>query len=77
MTPLANDHWTTPEIAGEVAALLFTEAEFQNGFPLAAFRDRLGTSRKYALAFLEYFDAEGITIRKGDVRLLGRRPQTS
>lgn len=77
LTPLANDHWTTPEIAGEVAALLFTEAEFQNGFPLAAFRDRLGTSRKYALAFLEYFDAQGITIRKGDVRLLGRRPQTS
>lgn len=74
LVPLANEHWTTREVVQKVAAIIFEEGEFQNGFQLAAFRDRLGTSRKFALAFLEYFDAQGITIRKGDVRALGRRP---
>jgi selenocysteine-specific elongation factor len=36
----------------------------------AAFRDLIGTSRKYALPLLEYFDVIGITIRRGDVRVL-------
>ncbi|HUS93551.1 MAG TPA: selenocysteine-specific translation elongation factor [Patescibacteria group bacterium] len=33
-------------------------------------RDLLGTSRKYAIAILEYLDDEGITRREGDFRLL-------
>jgi selenocysteine-specific elongation factor len=36
----------------------------------AQFRDHFATSRKYALAFLEYTDSIGITIREGDVRIL-------
>lgn len=74
LVQLANEHWTTPEIVQQAAAILFEEEAFQNGFQLAAFRDRVGTSRKFALAFLEYFDAQGVTIRKGDVRTLGKRP---
>ncbi len=37
---------------------------------LAQFRDMFGTSRKYALAFLEHMDNEGITIRKENYRVL-------
>jgi len=37
-------------------------------------RDRFDTSRKYAIAFLEHLDAQGITRRNGDVRVWGRRP---
>lgn len=37
---------------------------------VAEFRDMLQTSRKYALPFLEYLDAENITMRTGDVRKL-------
>lgn len=37
---------------------------------LAQFRDMFKTSRKYALAFLEYLDKEGITVRKDDFRIL-------
>ncbi|HUF37305.1 MAG TPA: selenocysteine-specific translation elongation factor [Anaerolineales bacterium] len=37
---------------------------------VAGFRDRFGTSRKYALAVLEHFDAIGLTVRDGDVRRL-------
>jgi selenocysteine-specific elongation factor len=32
------------------------------------FRDMLGTSRKYALPFLEYLDSNKITLRVGEVR---------
>jgi selenocysteine-specific elongation factor len=37
-------------------------------------RDRFDTTRKYAIAFLEHLDAQGITRRDGDVRVWGRRP---
>ncbi len=37
---------------------------------VAEFRDRFGTSRKYALAFLEHLDASRVTVRQGDKRKL-------
>ena len=36
----------------------------------ATFRDLLGSSRKYIIALLEYFDREGTTVRVGDARRL-------
>jgi selenocysteine-specific elongation factor len=39
---------------------------------LAEVRDMFGTSRKYAQALLEHMDAEGITRRVGDARVLRR-----
>lgn len=71
---LPSGHVTAPEILAFLQKILLEENIFQNQFDLAAFRDRLATSRKYALAFLEYFDAQGLTVRQGDVRLLGKRP---
>jgi selenocysteine-specific elongation factor len=38
----------------------------------AAFRDLLGTSRKYAMPLLEWLDARGVTLRNGDYRTLRR-----
>lgn len=35
---------------------------------VAEFRDTLGTTRKYAVPFLEYLDSNKITLRVGDVR---------
>ncbi len=37
---------------------------------VAEFRDLLGTSRKYAVAILEYLDQEKFTLRQGDNRIL-------
>ncbi len=37
---------------------------------VAQARDMFGSSRKYMLAFLERLDAEGVTVRDGDVRRL-------
>ena len=41
---------------------------------MARFRDLVGTSRKYAVPLLEWFDATGVTIRSGDLRSLRGEP---
>jgi selenocysteine-specific elongation factor len=43
---------------------------------LAAFRDALGVGRRTAQLLLERYDAEGITLRRGDERVLRRRPRS-
>ena len=43
------------------------------GATAAELREVLGVSRKYAIPLLEYFDAQGITKRDGDVRTLRSR----
>ena len=40
---------------------------------IAALRDRLGISRRYAQALLEAMDGAGVTRRVGDARVLRRR----
>jgi selenocysteine-specific elongation factor len=40
---------------------------------MARFRDAVGTSRKYAVPLMEWFDASGVTIRDGDLRALRER----
>jgi selenocysteine-specific elongation factor len=57
------------EVRERLIALLQAEGELT----LARFRDELGTSRKYAQALLEHFDAERVTLRRGEVRTLRRR----
>lgn len=39
----------------------------------AEFRDALNTSRKLAIPLLEYFDRIGLTLRKGDYRILRKK----
>lgn len=74
LVALPDEHWSSPLVLAEILSFLFDEPEFKGGFDLAAFRDRLKTSRKFSLVFLEYLDNQGTTIRKGDVRILGKRP---
>ena len=40
----------------------------------ASFRDLIGSSRKYTIPLLEYFDRDGLTIRIGDIRRLKSSP---
>ena len=44
---------------------------------MARFRDAVGTTRKYAVPLMEWFDATGVTVRDGDVRALRRRAVAS
>jgi selenocysteine-specific elongation factor len=44
-----------------------------DGLTVAQIRDELGTSRKYILPLVAWFDANGITRRRGDLRIPGPR----
>ena len=59
--------------ADKVLEEIKTACREEGEITLAGLRDRLGTSRKYAQAWLEYSDAAGVTSRTGDVRVLTRR----
>lgn len=52
----------------ELAERIVSEAG-ATGITVSAFRERLGTSRKYALPLLEHFDRRGLTRRRGDLRV--------
>ena len=52
---------------------LVAECESAGGISLARFRDLLGVGRKTAQLLLERFDADGLTRRVGDERVLRRR----
>ena len=53
--------------------LLVAECEATGSITLARFRDLLGSSRRPAQLLLERFDADGLTRRVGDARVLRRR----
>ncbi len=50
-----------------VAAL----AETGQGASASVLREKLGRSRKYLIPFLEWADREGVTVRQGDLRVVG------
>jgi selenocysteine-specific elongation factor len=57
----------------EARRRLVAECEHAGSITLARFRDLLGTGRKPAQLLLERFDADGLTRRVGDERVLRRR----
>jgi selenocysteine-specific elongation factor len=61
----------------EAKGLLVDECEREGSITLARFRDLLGTGRKPAQLLLERFDADGLTRRVGDERVLRRRAKGS
>ncbi|MBC5829433.1 MAG: selenocysteine-specific translation elongation factor [Candidatus Eremiobacteraeota bacterium] len=66
----------------QIRAKLEAAVRKEGEITMARFRDLIGTSRKYAVPLLEWFDATGVTVRAGDVRKLRARsaplkPQTS
>ena len=56
-------------VRDRVVALIERDGEVT----IATLRDALGTSRKYAQAYLEHFDATHVTLRRGDAHVLRRR----
>jgi selenocysteine-specific elongation factor len=63
----------TPELLARAEELVRERARPPEGLTVSAFREALGTSRKYALPVLEHFDHRGLTRRQGDVRMLRNR----
>ncbi len=65
-------HYHADNLA-EIRARVIALADRNGGaVTLAALRDELGTSRKFAQALLEHFDSEKLTIRRGDEHVVRR-----
>ncbi len=52
-----------------MSEFVMTMLDEKESITLAEVRDQFQTSRKYALALLEYLDTIGVTIRQGDLRI--------
>jgi hypothetical protein len=63
----------SPAAYEQARAALVSECEAAGRIALARFRDLLGVGRKTAQMLLERFDADGVTRRLGDERVLRRR----
>ena len=70
---LGGTLFASREAAESVLERIKTICRERGEISLAGLRDSLGTSRKYAQAWLEYSDAQDVTSRTGDVRVLTRR----
>jgi selenocysteine-specific elongation factor len=73
---VGDGYAVSPGAYEHARGVLIEECERTGGITLARFRDLLGVSRKTSQSLLERFDADGITRRTGDQRVL-RRAATS
>ena len=62
---------TVEEILGLVVEIARAQKDGQ--FSAAQLRDRLDNGRKVAIQILEYFDGQGLTVRRGDLRRINPR----
>lgn len=67
---IRHDHYflraTTAEMVGIIAEV---QAEAPDGWvTAAAFRDRVQNGRKVAIEILDFYDRQGVTLRRGDLR---------
>jgi selenocysteine-specific elongation factor len=69
---VAPDLYYARAPADEAKALVSEHCRVHGEITAAAFRDLIGASRKFAIAFLDWCDRTGVTVRVGDVRKLRR-----
>jgi selenocysteine-specific elongation factor len=62
---VSKDLVFTPSFVARAEAVVRAAAA---GITVSAFREALGTSRKFAVPLLEHFDRTGVTRRDGDLR---------
>ncbi|MDP9296974.1 MAG: SelB C-terminal domain-containing protein, partial [Actinomycetota bacterium] len=69
---VSSDLVMTPALVNRAEEIVRSLAS--GGLTVSAFREELGTSRKFAIPLLEHLDARGVTLRRGDVRVLRDPP---
>ena len=67
---IARDLWWARQPADEALVRLREHCTRNGEITAAVFRDLIGASRKFAIAFLDWTDRTGVTLRVGDVRRL-------
>ena len=67
---VASELYYLRESVDKVKGALYKYLADHSEITAAILRDLLGSSRKFTIALLEYFDREGVTVRIGDARRL-------
>ncbi len=66
---IRHDHFFLRQTTAEMVEIVRDVARAAGGeFPAGLFRDRVNSGRKVAIEILEFFDRQGITLRRGDIR---------
>jgi len=68
-----SDIFYRPEPLGKIEAILICHLREKGEVTPGEFREITGLSRKFMIPLLEYFDAQKLTIRVGDRRLLRKK----
>src|SRR6184192_332554 len=72
ITRIAPDLYYARGAAEEAKAIVVEHCRRHGDITAATFRDLIGASRKFAIAFLDWCDRTGVTVRVGDLRKLRR-----
>lgn len=77
LVEIARDHFYQRATVAEMIAIAASLSGDPPGamFTAAAFRDCIDSGRKVAIQILEFFDRQGVTVRRGDLRRV--RPERS
>lgn len=70
---LGDDVLLQAHVFAEMRQSVVDHIQQEGEISLAQLRDKFNTSRKYAVAVLDELDQTGVTIRRGDVRILKSR----
>ncbi|MBW6466158.1 MAG: selenocysteine-specific translation elongation factor [Brevefilum sp.] len=73
LSKIGEDVLLLPQIFNEMRQTVINQIQHSGSITLAELRDRFDTSRKYAVAVLEFLDQAGVTVRRGDARVLARK----
>ena len=64
--------WFDRACVDALRAKLIAQLETHGALDTPAYKDLIGTTRKYAVPLMELFDAEHLTVRRGETRVLRR-----
>ena len=77
LVPVSNEFYLHREVEARLRETLTTELSAGKGLTMSEIRERLQTTRKYAVPICEYLDRIGFTRREGDLRYLAATPSHS
>jgi selenocysteine-specific elongation factor len=69
-----GDLWFDRARVDELRARVVAHLQAHGALETPAYKELIGTTRKYAVPLMELFDAEHLTVRRGEARVLRRSP---
>lgn len=71
---ISHDLFFTRHVLAEILDIIIDISEANDGLiATATLRDRLDNGRRISIELLEFFDRHGVTMRRGDFRILNKQ----